>query len=162
MTSISSKYWLLMGGQWTPFLESASVRLWFCQCLIPTESCSMRYLVSMRGECMGVQLLHHTELCDLPPVELCCLTGSSPAQPQGAVFIVSAVNGCLSVSQLGWKHFIKIATIHLKVNFSERMSLVPFVLDLMISLTVWTRVCLKIVTLFNTWATVYRGAILGL
>lgn len=53
----------------------------------------MKYLVSMGGECMGVQLLHHTELCDLPPVELCCLAGGSPAQPQGAVFIVSVVNG---------------------------------------------------------------------
>lgn len=57
---------------------------------------------------MGVQILHHTELCDLPPGELCCLTGSSPAQPQGAVFIVSALNGCLNVSQRGWKHFIKM------------------------------------------------------
>lgn len=74
---------------------------------------------------MGVQLLHHTELCDLPPVELCCLTGSSPAQPQGAVFIVS-VNGCLSVSRLGWKHFIKRVTIHLTADFSERMSLVRY------------------------------------
>lgn len=68
---------------------------------------------------MGVQLLHHPELCDLPPVELWCLTGSSPAQSQGAVFIVSAVNGCLGVSQLGWKHFIKMANIHLTGNFSE-------------------------------------------
>lgn len=86
----------------------------------------MRDLVSMRGERMGEQLLRHTELCDLPPVELCCLTGSSPGQPQGAVFIVSAVKGCLNGSQLSWKHFIKTATIRSIVNCSERMSLVRY------------------------------------
>lgn len=84
------------GGQNLPVFDRG-----FCQRSVPTESRSTRDLVSMRGECLGEQLLH-TLRCVIFRQQSCVV---GPGPPQGAVFTLAAAEGGLSGRPRGWKPF---------------------------------------------------------
>lgn len=115
-----------MRGHWTPFLESGSVWLWFCQCLIPNRI-SLNEIFGINGRWVygGAAPSPYWAVWSSAS-RVVLFNGLLACTASGSCLYCFCTEWWLNVSQLAWKHFIKMAPINLTVYISETMSLVIY------------------------------------